>query len=313
MSLLRGLFATALASVHLDMRDCRILLRFLKGGGVTFEETKTFRCAPNKLPIEAAYYLSKIRRRHPFTYVATISNSLYQGAVEGKGGESGTQRIIIGKKWSIFIDKNAIANDLDNFYRAPSLDFLYSPFLMLYQSIRSRLDGTKRLYVLLQQATVSLLIMDSSRLYFSAIQSIESNAPTANSPSDLESAPDPTAAGDSNEEIGQLSDLDSVGEQKDFIEASEESQDAIENQKRELEDFARVATATTILKDSIAEFYNNHSDSDFIAEVVVIDGTSMVQKAAEYLRSNLMIDTQILEVDMCQLIAEIAQHDLMEV
>ncbi|MDE7256061.1 MAG: hypothetical protein K2N54_07805, partial [Helicobacter sp.] len=304
MSLLRGLFATALASVHLDMRDCRILLRFLKGGGVTFEEVKTFRCAPNTLPIEAAYYLSKIRRRHPFTYVATISNSLHQGALEGTGGEAGTQRIIIGKKWSIFISKNAISDDLDNFYRAPSLDFLYSPFLMLYQSIRSRLDGTKRLYVLLQQATVALLIMDSSRLYFSAIQAIESSTPTANSPADLESAPDPTAAGDAqNEEIGQLGDLDNVGEQKDFIEANEESQDALENQKRELEDFARVATATTILKDSIAEFYNNHSDSDFIAEVIVIDGTSMVQKAAEYLRSNLMIDTQILEVDMCQLIA----------
>ena len=312
MSLLRGLFATALASVHLDMRDCRILLRFLKGG-IIFEEVKTFRCAPNKLPIEAAYYLSRVRRRHPFTYVATISNSLHQGAVEGTGGEAGTQRIIIGKKWSIFIDKNAIESDMDNFYRAPSLDFLYSPFLVLYQSIRSRLDGTKRLYVLLQQATVTLLIMDGARLYFSAIRSIESNTPTANAPSDLESAPDPTAGDSQNEEIGQLSDLDNIGEQKDFIEASEESQDAIENQKRELEDFARVATATTILKDSINEFYSNHSDSDFIPEVVVIDGTSMVQKAAEYLRSNLMIDTQILEVDMCQLIAEIAQHDLTEV
>lgn len=312
MSLLRGLFATALASVHLDMRDCRILLRFLKGGAVSSEEIKTFRCAPNKLPIEAAYYLSKVRRRHPFTYVATISNSLHQGAVDGTGSEIGMQRIIIGKKWSIFISKNAISDDLDNFYRAPSLDFLYSPFLMLYQSIRSRLDGTKRLYVLLQQATVALLIMDSSRLYFSAIQSLESSA-QASSPDGLESTSDSTTDDTQNEEIGQLSDLDNVGEQKDFIEANEESQSALENQKRELEDFARVATATTILKESINAFYNNHSDSDFIAEVVVIDGTSMVQKAAEYLRNSLMIDTQILEVDMCQLIAEIAQHDLLEV
>ena len=312
MSLLRGLFATALASVHLDMRDCRILLRFLKGGVVSSEEIKTFRCAPNKLPIEAAYYLSKVRKRHPFTYVATISHSLHQGAVEGTGGETGMQRIIIGKKWSVFISKNAISDDLDNFYRATSLDFLYSPFLMLYQSIRSRLDGTKRLYVLLQQATVALFIMDSSRLYFSAIQSLESST-QASSPAGLESALDSTTDSTQNEEIGQLSDLDNVGEQKDFIEANEESQSTLENQKRELEDFARVATATTILKESINAFYNNHSDSDFIAEIVVIDGTSMVQKAAEYLRNNLMIDTQILEVDMCQLIAEIAQHDLLEV
>lgn len=317
MSLMRGFFANALVSVHLDMRDCRILLRLFKNGATSFEETKTFRCAPNTLPIEAAYYLSRIHRRHPFTYIATVSHSLYQGACEANSDEdlsrfgvnpTSIQRIIVGRRWSIFIDKNAVLNDMNNFIKAPSLDFLYSPFLLLYQAVRSRLDGVKRLYVFLQQSDVTILIMDAARLYYAAIQPLDTE------PHEKYDTNDDSPLDEDNQEIGQLSDLDDISTQADFDEGQDnQTPEGLEAKKRELIDFARVSSVGNLLKEALNEFYSNDTyESDFVSEVIVIDGTDITSNAASFLKTNLMIDTEVLSVDVCKLMIEIAQHDLLE-
>lgn len=316
MGLLRGFFATALASVHIDMRECRIQLKVLKNGNTIKEESITFQSAPNALPIEAAIYLTRIKKKYPFTYIATISHTIYQGALNASSEQECKQYginpdavrlIIVGKKWAAFIDKSAIIDERNNFAKAPSLDLLYSPFLILYQVAKNQIDHSKKLFILQQQASVAMMIMDNARLYFGAIQPINDN------PSEEELANNPSTDDSALEEVGQLSDLDNLETQGDFQDSAGDIND-IKDQKQILFDFSRVVSTTNIIKNALNEFYNNDNyESDFINEIVVVDGAKSSKKAMEYLETNLMINTHVISADIPQIIMEIAQRDLVEV
>ncbi len=322
MGLLRGLFAVAIAGVHIDHRHCRVHLKIIKGGNTLVDEIKTFQTAPNALPIEAAIYLNRIKRKHPFTYVATISHSLYQGVLNASSDKECKQqgvnpadvkRIIIGKKWTAFIDKTAIMFERENFIKAPSLDFLYSPFLLLYQMIRNRLDSSQKLYVLQQNSDVAMLIMDNRQLYLGSIQSLDVDNQVAENIQ--EEGKETDASNENLEEFGQLDDLDNMTPRdKEGFQDVEESFDSIESQKNLLSDFSRIVAVVNIIKETLNKFYSStYYDSDFVSEIVIVDGVGTSKKAIEYMQTNLMIDTDVIPIDICQLITEIAQRDLREV
>ncbi|RAX58846.1 hypothetical protein CCZ01_01230 [Helicobacter monodelphidis] len=323
MGLLRSLFATAIASVHLDLRDCRIKFEVLKGGQVVFEEIKTLRSSPNELPIEAAHYLSRMRRRYPFTYIATISQTIYQGAFSAIGDSecsrfgvnpAGVRRVIVGKQWTAFIDKGAIIEERNNFSKAPSLDFLYSPFLILYNSIRSRLDNSKKLYLLQQQSTITMMIMDTSKLYYGCIQPLEA-VNSAGLEDELEDNSIEAIQEEGLEEIGEIDNLDEIEGPQEFQDTSQDMEiNSLEQGKKSLEDFSRAVSIVNSIKQSLNEFYNNDMyESDFVSEIVCVDPLQMSQKAISYIKTNLMIDLSIISIDMCDVISEIVRRDLAEV
>lgn len=332
--LLRPFFSTVHIGVNLDAKVCSIKVVVLKSGVVKNTLTKEFRVVDNELPVEAVKFIKNYKRRYPFTYLSAMSKTYNQGLARCSnkandllafGIDSKTSKIVeMPNQWLFYIQQLAIDENRVKFIRALGLDYLFSPFVLIYDVMKDKLTQKIGLYVLQERSAITLFIADQSGVYFGGFfmmgNEIESSDEGENSILEVKSLKE---MGDLDSLIGSIDELSEIGELEDLDEdlirrefaphdfdmAGDSEGDSF--QLGGLRDLARASNAVEILKNSINEFYTNPIyNAQFIDSVVILDTYGITEQAIEHIRNSLMLDVKVKRVEIPDMLITLARNEL---
>ncbi|MDE6885856.1 MAG: hypothetical protein K2P17_02270 [Helicobacteraceae bacterium] len=310
MSFLRRLYQKVIISVDIDVYTCKVRIAYHNNNNLSQEE-KTYKTINGDFPIEAAKYIRRIKNKYPFTYIATMSRSKNQGLIAGNKINSfekfnisaqSLAIILISKKWFVYINKEDIIKDKNKFSKVQGVDFIFSPFVLIYEKIKDRVNEIKKLYILQEKGSCTLLVADSNGVYFGDYKILEQNKfVEENSMQEIEEI-DSTST---NIEFEAISDMDENIIIKDF-----DDKDTIQD-KSALNDLSVANTMINIIKDTLNNFYkDDRYASDFIEELLILDGCGISDSSITHLTNNIMLETQFLRIDTCEEIEKLAKMEL---
>lgn len=305
MGLLGRLYQKVVISIDIDVWQCKV--KVIHHKNPQRNEEKVFRTVNGDLPIEAAKYIRHIQNGYPYTYIATISRTKKQGLVSGNklrkfeafGLNPNTLMImLVNRKWFAYIDKEDMARFRNKFSKIGGVDFIFSPFCLIYEKIKPRLDASKKLYILQEKGACSLMVADKSGVYYGSYIPLEQN--DLEIKEGLESSDDDVVK---FETIGEINEniiiKDSDGKNED------------ESQKNNLTDLSTANTMITIIKETLNTFYRDERyASDFIEELLILDASGISDSSITHLTNNMMLETQFLRLDICAEIERLAKMEL---
>lgn len=305
MGLLGRLYRKVVISVDVDVQLCKVKVTHHKNA--QHNEERSFRTVNGDLPIEAAKYIRHIQNGYPYTYIATMSRAKKQGLISGNKlrkfeafglNPNMLMIMLVNRKWFAYIDKDDMARFRSKFSKIHGVDFIFSPFCLIYEKIKPRLDGSKKLYILQEKGACSLMIADKSGVYYGSYIPFEQN--NLEIKEGLESSDDDVVK---FEAIGEINENIII---KDFDSKSEE-----ELQKNNLTDLSTANTMITIIKEALNTFYRDERyASDFIEELLILDASGISDSSITHLTNNIMLETQFLRVDVCTEIERLAKMEL---
>lgn len=305
MGLIGRLYQKVIISVDVDMYLCKVKVTHHKN--IHRNEERTFRTVNGDLPIEAAKYIRHIQNGYPHTYIATMSRAKKQGLISGNKlrkfeafdlNPNTLMIMLVNRKWFAWIDKDDMARFRNKFIKIQGVDFVFSPFCLIYEKIKTRLDKVKKLYILQENGSCSLMIADKDGVYYGGYIPLDQNSLEIKEEIDggNEDVVKFESIGDTNENI-IIKDFDS--DKKDDSKSSD------------LSDLSTANTMITIIKETLNNFYRDERyASDFIEELLVLDACGISDSSITHLTNNMMLETQFLRVDVCAEIERLAKMEL---
>lgn len=331
--LLRPFFSTILIGVNLDAKVCLLKIVVIKNKRVKNTISKEFKIVDKELPMEAAKLIKDYKRKYPFTYLSAMSKTYNQGLANCAkkrdlikfGINAKTSHIIeMPNQWLFYIQNLAIDENRVKFIRALGLDYLFSPFVVMYENIKTQLKTSINLYVLQERGSMTLFVANKKGVYFGGFfmvgGELEQNDDDKNSMKEVHSLQE---LSELDSILGSLDELNEIGEleglDEDLIrkEFAPEEVDSQEQQKAEisrlerLRDLARASNAVEILKNSINEFYSNPIyNAQFIESIIILDTYGMTEQAIEHIRNALMLNLEVRPLDIPDALIKLAQQEL---
>lgn len=332
--LLRPFFSTVLIGVNLDARICYLKVVVIKNKRIKSSISKEFRVIDKELPVEAIKIIKDYKRTYPFTYLSAMSKTYNQGLVNcAKKGDlvkfgvnAKTSHVIeMPNHWLFYIQQLAIDENRVKFIRALGLDYLFSPFALIFENIKAKLTIKLKLYVLQERGSITLFVADKKGVYFGGFFMMDGelgqNEDDSNSTHEVHSLKEVQDLGsiigsiDELNEIGELEDLDEEIIRKEFMPEdvnAKDKQDAEMSRLEGLRDLAHASNAAEIIKNSINEFYTNpiYNNAQFIESIVLLDTYGMTEQAIEHLKNALMIDIEVRELSVPEALIALSKVEL---
>lgn len=338
--LFRPLFATVLIGVNYNSSACHVKVVKKRGGHIVEESDKEFKILEGNLSAEVIKFIKKLKSRYAYSYVAMLSRSTEQVLVPS-GKKSQFAAFNVNEKEYKFVKlpnafafilKDDIAQYQATFKKAKGLDFLFSPFILLFFKAKTFVGDKPKLFVLQEKENLAVLILTRKAILYGSFLPMSAGENTAsvalaNSTSKdsivaTTSTQSSTAQGldDLNTELGGLEDeledyenfdFDSImSGNSDNISGSSDSGDGSSGMDN-LHDLGRSTTIINLLQATIKDFYNNSLyESDFIDEIVLFDCYGISAQAVDNIRSNLMIDLSLVSIDLLKELTNVIQIEL---
>lgn len=307
MSFLNRSYQKVIISIDLDIKTCKLRVVYHNNKNIK-EEERSYKTVDGDFPIEAAKYIRTIYNKYPFTYLATMSRSQNQGLLNGNKlnifsnfGLNTNQLTImlVNKKWFVYISKEDIQKNKLKFNKVRGVDFIFSPFVLIYEKIKSRLEEIKKLYILQEKSSTTLLIADKNNNYFGDYIIFEQNK-------FIEENEQESVKNDDLIEFDAINEIDENIIIKDFDKPNYE-----QNSSVELGELTVANHMIDIIKDTLNNFYkDDRYASDFIEELLILDGYGISDSAITYLKNNTMLETHFLRIDICEELEKLAKMEL---
>ncbi len=322
-----------LIGVNLDAKVCTLKIVVMKNKRIKSTISKEYKIVDKELPIEAAKLIKNYKRKYPFTYLSAMSKTYNQGLANCAkksdlikfGVNIKTSRIVeMPNQWFFYIQQLAVDENRVKYIRALGLDYLFSPFMLVYEHIKAKPSLKLKLYVLQEMASVTLFAADKKGVYFGGFfmmggeleQSEDESISTIEMQSVEEMSSLDSILGSLDElnEIGELEDLDAELIRKEFApqEMDTQEQQAGISSLEGLRDLARASNAAEILKNSINEFYSNpiYENTQFIESIVILDTYGITEQAVDHLRNALMLDIEVRALNIPEVLISLAKAEL---
>lgn len=315
MGFFSRIYQKVIVSIDLDLKTCNLRIYHHNDSAKKLEE-KTYKTVNADLPIEAAKHIRHIQNRYPHTYIATMARTPTQGLINGNRPEiftdfslniSDLHAMLVQKKWFVYIAKSDMQSYKNKFNKVVGADFIFSPFVVVYERIKHKLSEAKKLYILQEKGSTTLLIADKDGIYFGnyIILNEEKNLPQSPAQAQSEEA---QAAQSDIIEFDSIEDIDENIIIKDFESLPNSSEAAPQVALGEL---AIANHMIEVIKDALNSFYkDDRYSSDFIDELLLLDGYGINDSAITYLKNNTMIETHYLRIDICEEIEKLAKMEL---
>lgn len=289
----RPFFSSVFIALNIDSNTCFIKILRIKKNTLIEEVDREFKIIGNELPIEVVKFIKSYKRRYPFSYVGTISKTYNQGVFPTKkidfldklGIEVRECKTLKIKDWSVFIKKNEIIDIQKYFSRFGGMDYIFSPFVMMYAFIEKNLDDQFRLYVLYEKSNIALIVANEDSVYFGGYFMVESEAEQMNDSVFLQA--------DQNDDMYALDEFEDLD--LDFIqdEDKELELDMTKDASRAVSDITKASVIANIIQNSLSEFYtNDFYDEGFAQEVVFLDSIGMPQEILSYIQETTLLDVK---------------------
>ncbi|SFV75584.1 hypothetical protein MNB_SM-3-999 [hydrothermal vent metagenome] len=284
-------------------------------------------------------------KESPYYYISFLDNSKGQGALP-----------VCSKKDAIFY-KNIEADellcvdntfatyslrddlyDIEKIYQEVGIDFIFSPFVILYNIFKDKINGDIALFILLEEKELSLSIFQNSKLLYAKYITIdmeEENLLLEEEMESLDELDEDFGEGDTLEELDNLDDLDSldeIGEVEDLdslddldsfdtsedleeelnsLETEEELASSETNTEKSIDSFKEDYQRYIEIESAINQFYADEKyESDFVEKVYIADSLGVSRDLKRYLEEELFLSVYIRTINITLEVCKIAKMEL---
>jgi hypothetical protein len=333
-SIIQKYFINLFIVVVAEDDSYRVLCKAIKNSKQEEKFEKIFPVKPNAefLNEELENYLISLQDKYNYTYITFLLDSMGQGAIKGVQAEDFSKFSVDSKNiktvkfdtWSAYVSFIDI-NWINKIYSNVGLDFIYSPFVILYHLLaQHKLKVKSTLYLLNQKDSITLAVFKENTLCFGVFYKIIVEDGLDNT-GDIENWEDEEEAEDveklaaldeesqknEEEELTDLSELDTLEsdyESDEFIDAVD-SQDDEDVDDASIEDIALYGRDLHIFKflsRALKEYYNNPVyESDFLEKMVIFDGYDMSKEIVASLEDDLYLDLEMHKVDVNEVVCNL--------
>ncbi len=284
-------------------------------------------------------YIKEYIKLSPFFYISILDKSPDQGAVPtcdknemGKYIDTKlTKTICYSNKWASYTHGDSL-KDLKYEYRSIGVDFIFSPFKILTDFFKDKIDTNLAIFVLIESRHLSLTVFDNSSLLYAEYLDIKEESYSDDEMMDdgLDDEEDNDMLLDmgtidledidvelededhSLDDFSNIEDLDSGDDIEEFSEA-QEIKEIVEHQEVDIngdgfnEDYQRFL----LVQDSINSFYNDDRyDSQFIETIYIADSVGVSSDLKKYLEEEMFLSVVVRKMELSHELSSIARMEL---
>ncbi len=289
-------------------------------------------------------YINSYIKESPYFYITLLDVSQTQGAVPTcdkvrlsyYNDMSTSEYKCFNKKWTFYTSKTDLYK-IEKEYEEIGIDFVFSPFSVLTNFFKDKIDTNMALYVLIQGESLSLAVFENSELLFaehlplSLLNDIYNNEELSHSEEilDLESDEGIDLEDiDMSEELDELNDLedlddfadiedldslediDDFAEDQDIEEVFYEAEDEIAENESD-DNFNDDYQRYSLIQTSLGKYYNNKKyNSKFIENIYIADSVGISQELKRYLEEEMFLNVYIRTIDLSAEVTEITKMEL---
>ena len=320
VKLQRYLWPKTLLLFYTNENALEVAFGYIEKDSVVIEVRRTFEGKEREQ--ELAKWYNEILQTYPKTYLVTMLDTVNQGAIFGCSKQelekfniesSLTHTICIEDSWLAYVSFVEI-KWFEKRHKLLSLDFIFSPFVLVYEKIKPNLTNTPVLTVLHHKGVLYIAVFSNEGLWFSQTLTILEDSLDDDVVEGKETSEDDDFGmefdlDNVDADMDSVDDIDTLDEFKDES-TEEESSDTDEGTglgllEQDLNFFNK-------LKSSIESFY--HDDKykhDFLEGIFIYDIDSKIGKdVVNYIQEELLINCSLQAFDPIDLMSSLACNDL---
>lgn len=322
-----SLFSKAFISVVCEYDSCVVKIKVIKNKELKESDTKSFKAFSQEIPPDALRYIKKYVDEYRFCYISTQMVSINQGAIPTCKKDDFSKfnispqniySLCVDNKWSIYAYNDDIKRVENNYLQVGGVDFLFSPFAIIYFLVKKEPLSDKKLYALVQKSAITLAIMEKDILNYGAYFIL---APTESLKAEetLEQIELPESLTAEIEELTPLDNIDNIGklESLDVELKMDEFEDTssehvhenidYERANASIEEFSKGMDMLNFIKESLNDFYKNSNyDAVFIDEIIFFDAFGIGNDIIDYIQSTLLMSVVHKKIDLAEIICDMA-------
>ena len=279
-------------------------------------------------------FISSYTRESPYSYISLLDMSESQGAIPTCSKNrlsyyydvSASEYKCHDKKWTYFTSKSDLY-DIERRYKDIGVDFVFSPFSILVNFFKDKINSHLAMYILVQEGFVSLAVFDNSELLFAQHLDMETTHESddllmddSDEELDLEDGIDledidVVDSDDSLEDFSDIEDLDSLEEIDEFsenkdIEEEFYHKEEVPAENEEIgfnEDYQRFS----LIQSSINYFYKDEKyESEFLENVYIADGVGVSTDLKRYLEEEMFLSVYVRHLELGVEVSELARSEV---
>jgi len=284
-------------------------------------------------------FISEYIKESPYFYISILDTSIVQGALptceknklEDYYDLSMSKYKCFDEKWIFYTAKNDIYQ-IEREYEEIGVDMIFSPFVILANFFKDKIDNNLAMYALIQDAFISIAIFENSQLIYAQHLDILTGDESEdilleegmddNVDLDLDAGIDLEDIGvddgaiDDLEEFGDIEDLDSledIDEFSDNKDVEEELQEVNTSlpEDEENESFNEDYQRFSMIQSAISRFYkDNKYESKFIENVYIADCAGVTNDLKKYLEEEMFFNVYVRRADLPAEVCELAKMEL---
>lgn len=294
--IVRPFFSNVFMAINIDSSICTIKVLRLKESKVVEEFDREFKIFDDELPVEMIKFIKSYKRRFPFSYIGVIAKTYNQGVFHTKkidelhkvGIEPRECKILKFKDWCAYIKKSEIVDMQKYFSRFDGVDYIFSPFVLIFLSVQKKLDSSLRLYILCEKSNIALFIANRDNVYFAGYFMVEGEIEQASRVNGTLLEKQDTK-NDDKYSLEEFENLD-LGFIQDEDEEEQETEQ-IKNANQAIGDIAKASVIANVIQSSLNEFYTNEFyDEGFVEEVICLDSLGMSSEMIACIQDITMLE-----------------------
>lgn len=282
-------------------------------------------------------FINLYTTQSPYSYVSFLDSSSLQGAIPTCSKNqlsyyadvSYSEYKCVQKQWTCYTSKDDLYES-EKRYSELGVDFIFSPFILLSNFFKDKIDNPIALYILVEENYLSVAVFKHSELIYAEHLDLESSTDDeelliADESEELNledegiDLEDVDAIDDLDlfEDLGEIEDLDSL----DDIDEFSETKDVEEEFHQELEEeqetkaqeggFNEDYQRFTLIQTSVSHFYKDERfENEFVENVYIADGIGISSDLKRYLEEEMFLSVYIRHVELPALVCDIAKLEL---
>lgn len=276
-------------------------------------------------------FISAYCKVSPFFYISVLDKSSLQGAVPTCIANemarycdiNSSEYKCYSKEWAFYTseyDLEATKHD----YRSIGIDFVFSPFALLANFFKDKIDNTLSIFVLLESNSLSFTIFENSKLLYAEHLSMKVNKDSEDvlidthlyaedeivDGIDLEeiTIEDDSSGFDDFTNIEDLDDGSSIDEFSDNVETQELNRvDESTSDSGFNEDYQRY----TLIQRALSTFYKDPKyKSQFIETIYIADGVGASGDLKNYLEEEIFLSVFVRKIDLGGALCDMAKAEI---
>ncbi|AFI04263.1 hypothetical protein [Helicobacter cetorum] len=289
------LFSQVYISVNADKNDLSIQVLRIKNSQVKEKFYKTFETKNGEIPAQALKMVRAYAKKYPYTYFSAMSKAkevLCEKSVfeqlRLENLKEDYKVCEINEKYCVYIESKDFLKDAKRF-KIQGIDYLFSPFSIIYRFVRDSLESKPLLYLLMERSRFYFLIANNKEIFLAKSVFLEEQPESF-----LQSEQDESMEM-KNEMIEMFlseiqDDIDNLEEAINLDGVQENNTQGNEEDAQSLIDnLTNIPIIADILQESLRNVYSS-KDIDFVEKVVLLDSCQIHQKALSHLEEHLMIE-----------------------